>query len=224
MRRASDADLGKGQMLRFKARRADKGSMVSVVRGNASRRGRRRERESGQALVEFALIVPLFLMIVVGVIQFGVALNFWLDLQRLANQGARSAAVNCGTGSNQCGPSTWVPATRIGGLVSYLGSKTGATPEGQVVSSGNNPDVEICYVPPTQPPVATWQPSAGDAVRVSLNEKYRLQVIVGLAKIDLNAKATMRLEQPPTSAALPDRTDDDNWVLDSHTGTDSCKP
>ena len=32
MRSVSEAGLGKGQMLRFKARRADKGSMVSVVR------------------------------------------------------------------------------------------------------------------------------------------------------------------------------------------------
>ena len=39
MRRVSEADLGKGQMLRFKARSADKGSMVSVVRGNGLPRG-----------------------------------------------------------------------------------------------------------------------------------------------------------------------------------------
>src|SRR5687768_13441458 len=50
-----------------------------------------RERERGQALVEFALIAPLFLMIVVGIIQFGIGLNYWLDLNRIANQGARWA-------------------------------------------------------------------------------------------------------------------------------------
>jgi len=215
MRRASDADLGKGQMLRFKARRADKGSMVFAVHENASTEVRRRERESGQALVEFALIVPLFLMIVVGVIQFGVALNFWLDLQRLANQGARSAAVNCGVGSNQCGP----PGTL---LEDFLDSRTTTNPDGQVVSVGNDPTVEVCYVPPSPLP-ANWKPSAGDAVRVSLNEKYRLQAIVGLAKIDLRAKATMRLEQEPTSAALPDRMNPDNWVDATHTGTDRCQ-
>ncbi|MBA3432286.1 MAG: pilus assembly protein [Actinobacteria bacterium] len=195
-------------MLRFKARRADRGSMVSEVRANASRGDRRRERESGQALVEFALILPLFLAIVVGVIQFGVALNFWLDMQRLANQGARSAAVNCGTGSNQCGGVT---------LERYLGARTTATPEGQVISGGNTPAVEVCYVPPSQPPPANWSPSIGDAVRVELQEKYRLQAIVGLAKIDLSARATMRLEQLPTSAQLPLRTDQNNWVLTANT-------
>ena len=94
MRRITKADMGKGQVLRLKAVRADKGSMVSAVRANAPRARRRAERESGQALVEFALILPLFLLIVVGIIQFGVALNFWLDMQRIANQGARWAVVD----------------------------------------------------------------------------------------------------------------------------------
>ena len=152
-------------------------------------------------------------MIVVGVIQFGVALNFWLDMQRLANQGARSAAVNCGASTTQCGPTT---------LELYLGQRTALTPEGQVVSSGNSPTVEVCYVPPSPMP-SGWAPDAGDAVRVQLNERYRLQAIVGLAKVDLTAKATMRLEQRPTSSKLPLRTNQANWVLASHTGTARCK-
>jgi hypothetical protein len=208
-------------MLRFKAMSADKRSMVPLVNEYASAEVRRRERESGQALVEFALILPLFLMIVVGVIQFGVALNFWLDMQRLANQGARSAAVNCGAGSNQCGSTIWPR-----GLREYLGSKTTSTPEGQVISSGNTPKVEICYVPPTpptQPPPGGWTPSAGDAVRVELKEQYRLQAVVRLAKIDLSARATMRLEQSPTSPALPPRTDQTYWVLATHTGAAECQ-
>ncbi len=55
---------------------------------------RRLGGERGQAMVEFAIIAPLFVALVAGVIQFGVALNYWLDLQRLANQGARWAVVN----------------------------------------------------------------------------------------------------------------------------------
>ena len=180
-------------------------------------RRHRQDPESGQAMVEFALIAPLFLMIVVGVIQFGVALNFWFDMQRLVNQGARSAAVNCGpSAANQCGPTT---------LAAYLGPKRAATPEGQVISKGNFPTVEICYVPPTSNGTAPpgWTPSAGDAVRVTLTDRYRLQAIVNLAKIDLKARATMRLEQDPTSPALPDRTNSAYWVLATHTGTSSCK-
>src|SRR6188474_2042078 len=53
-----------------------------------------RDRESGQAMVEFALILFPLLLLVAGIIQFGIALNYWLDMQRIANQGARWAAVN----------------------------------------------------------------------------------------------------------------------------------
>ena len=45
-------------------------------------------------MVEFALILFPLLMLVAGIIQFGIGLNYWLDMQRIANQGARWAAVN----------------------------------------------------------------------------------------------------------------------------------
>lgn len=214
MRRVIDTGSGKGHGLNMNGGTADKASMVLTLRARTTRAERRRERQRGQALVEFALILPLFLMIVVGLIQFGVALNFWFDLQRLANQGARSAAVNCGAAENQCGSTT---------LVNYLGLRKAGNPDGQVLSAGNDPDVEICYVPPSPQP-AGWEPSSGDAVRVRLKERYRLQAIVGLAKIDLAATATMRLEQTPDSSKLPDRTVSANWVLASHTGSQPCQP
>jgi Flp pilus assembly pilin Flp len=163
---------------------------------------RRRADERGQAMVEFALIAPLFLMIVVGVIQFGVALNFWLDMQRLANQGARSAAVNCGTSGNQCEPTTPPPA-------GY--SKLEWKLSEDIISRGNTPDeIEVCYVEP----FSGATPGVGDAVMVRLTERYRLAAIVNLAKIDLTATATMRLEQIPNSGGgdkLPDPADSDNY-------------
>ena len=55
-----------------------------------------RDRESGQATTEFALILLPLLLLVSGIIWFGIGLNFWLDMQRIANQGARWAVVNCG--------------------------------------------------------------------------------------------------------------------------------
>ena len=44
----------------------------------------RRRNESGQAMVEFALILIPLLILVVGIIQFGIGLNYWLDMNRLA--------------------------------------------------------------------------------------------------------------------------------------------
>ncbi|MBD0328518.1 MAG: pilus assembly protein [Thermoleophilia bacterium] len=56
--------------------------------------------ERGAAAVEFALIaLPLFVTLM-AILDFGRMLNYWLDANHLASEGARFAAVNrCPTGS-----------------------------------------------------------------------------------------------------------------------------
>jgi Flp pilus assembly protein TadG len=175
--------------------------MVFEVRPHVPRANRRRDRESGQALVEFALILPLFLMIVVGIIQFGVALNFWLDLQRIANQGARWAAVNCGQSASTPGSDPCLPESTPATLAQRLRE--------DVLSEGNVPDaddVEVCYI------AEDGKASAGDTVRVRLTTEYVFLGITGFLNdssgltIDLHADAAMRLEQTPSSPALPPDT------------------
>jgi Flp pilus assembly protein TadG len=219
--------------LTFGDARADKASVTSVW--TLARRGRRDER--GQALVEFAIIAPLFLMLVIGVIQFAVALNFWFDMQRLANQGARAATVNCGANAASPSPNGNLCRTSAGAynlkqsLIDQIVSTGNSQNASSQCSSGDC--VEICYVPPD--PAATPPagfPTTGDAVRVTLKKRYRLQAIVNLAKIDLVAKATMRLEQDPhstsgtpvTAAGLPDPNAAANWVSTGHTGNQACQP
>src|SRR5437868_458087 len=53
-----------------------------------------RNREEGQALVEFALVLPVLLVILFGTLDFGKAYNYWIDETHLASEGARYAAVN----------------------------------------------------------------------------------------------------------------------------------
>jgi Flp pilus assembly protein TadG len=48
---------------------------------------------SGQALVEFALVVPIFMLLVMGVIEFGRAWNLQQTITEAAREGARRAAV-----------------------------------------------------------------------------------------------------------------------------------
>jgi len=48
---------------------------------------------SGQAMVEFALVLPIFLLLVIGVIEFGRAWNLAQTLTDAAREGARRAAV-----------------------------------------------------------------------------------------------------------------------------------
>lgn len=53
-----------------------------------------RRRERGAAAVEFALIFPLLLTVVFGVIEFGWAYGQMLDVRHGAREGARLIAVN----------------------------------------------------------------------------------------------------------------------------------
>ncbi len=55
---------------------------------------RRYASARGQATVEFALVLPILLLLIGGGIQFGLAFNYWLDLNHIASEGARWASVN----------------------------------------------------------------------------------------------------------------------------------
>jgi Flp pilus assembly protein TadG len=59
----------------------------------------RRECSRGQSLVEFALVVPLFLVIVMGIADFGLGLKTWISMTNSAREAARYAAVNCAAGT-----------------------------------------------------------------------------------------------------------------------------
>ena len=53
----------------------------------------RAARERGAAAVEFALLLPVLLLLVFGIIDFGRALNAQITLTQAAREGARLAAV-----------------------------------------------------------------------------------------------------------------------------------
>lgn len=54
-------------------------------------------KERGAAAVEFALVVPLLLMLVFGIISYGYMLSFRQALSQSATEGARAAAVTLNT-------------------------------------------------------------------------------------------------------------------------------
>ena len=141
---------------------------------------RRKDRESGQAMVEFALILLPLLILVTGIIQFGIALNYWLDMQRLANQGARWAAVNA---YPDC-PRTLPNTLSCGGTVSlqqYIACQPQAT--------AFKPEVSISF------PAGVAESQADDPVEVKLTTGFTFVPILQLGTINLKAAATMRLEQ-----------------------------
>ena len=68
---------------------------------NLEQRGRR-GRESGQALVEYAMLVPMFLLILFGMMEFGFVFQHNLTLEYATREGARTGAALANGGSANC--------------------------------------------------------------------------------------------------------------------------
>ena len=72
----------------------------------AARRGKRRRGERGAALVEFALVVPVLLLLVMGTIDFGWTFNDYNSVRQGVREGARLVVVadwdldGCTTGTS----------------------------------------------------------------------------------------------------------------------------
>ncbi len=54
------------------------------------------KNKKGQALVEFALILPILFMIVFGIVEFGRVFNAYVIVSNASREGARQAAVGKG--------------------------------------------------------------------------------------------------------------------------------
>ncbi len=73
------------------ARSKEPGEPRPSVLGRMFRRFR--QTETGQALVEFTMILPLFVLLFMGMVEFGRAFHTWLLVTNAAREGARIAAV-----------------------------------------------------------------------------------------------------------------------------------
>ncbi len=184
----SSSRPGREQRLTLGPSPADKGEMASARAPRDERAFDARLRERGQAMVEFAIIAPLFIILVAGIIQFGVVLNFWLDMQRIANQGARWAVVDAYPGCPRTSPS---PPSCSPTLQAYLAS--------QPVSGGLDPcGVEISFPDPDGAGPGIGEPKSGNPVKVRLEDTFTLVPILGIGTLTLGADATMRQEWEAT--------------------------
>jgi Flp pilus assembly protein TadG len=152
--------------------------------GPAKRHGH--DPESGQAMVEFALILIPLLIVVVGIIQFGIGLNYWLDLNRLSNQGARWAVVNAYPGCTEASPNnTQVACGTTTTLQSYIAC--------QRLAGALKPTVDISF--------PTGASTFGNSVKVEVRSPFTFRAIMKLGTITLTARTTMRIEQTATRYA-----------------------
>lgn len=140
--------------------------------------------ERGAAMVEMALVLPLLVLLVVGMLEFGRAINYWLDVNHLASEGARIESVGNPTGLD---------------LSSYLTSQA-TTPElrnGGTSSVSNPLQVSVCV---------GGAGHVGDPVTVKVSTSYHwlpLPTLFGdpaWADASIAGTATMRLEAPLAAA------------------------
>jgi Flp pilus assembly protein TadG len=182
----------------YRPHRSDRSTRRLVrLRARTAAQLPRQDPESGQATVEFALILVPLLIVVAGIIYFGIGLNYWLDMNRVANQGARAAAVD--NWPAQCARTETSCTNSNGTTACSTVLATGSRAKLQDVlrcSPRNNPTVTICYPGKTAGAAPPSGPTVGDPVQVKLTAPYTF-FFVNKVRITLTAKATMRLEQKP---------------------------
>jgi Flp pilus assembly protein TadG len=124
-----------------------------------------RHSEEGQALVEFALVLPLLVVLLFGVIQFGIALNNYVTLTDAVRAGAREASV------------------------SRFSPTPGVEAEDAVRDAAVNLDQGALAVTVT----SSWV--RGDDVRVSATYPYEIDLVgVVVASGSLKSETTERVE------------------------------
>ena len=145
------------------------------------------EDESGAAMVEFALILPLLMTLVLGLMDFGKAINYWIDQTHLANEAARWAAVNRNPG-----------AAASQTLQQYI---KGQADSADLRDSLNGAKICVDY------PLG-GTPKVGDPVRVRIQYVYSwlpfFQNRLGWTATTIAGTAVMRLEAAPTNYAATD--------------------
>jgi Flp pilus assembly protein TadG len=52
------------------------------------------KKERGQSMVEFVLVVPIFLVLIFGIVDFGMGIHAWLTITSSSREGARIGSVS----------------------------------------------------------------------------------------------------------------------------------
>ncbi len=139
------------------------------------RSARHSDRGRGQALVEFALVVPLFLLLVAGMIDFGMGLSSSITVTNAAREGARLGIIN---------PNATAIESRARSIALGL-DQTKVT----VTSSCSRPAGST----PSTCTLGTWQ--SGDSVVVKVDYNYKMIWPLAMGNtIHMSSSAQMRLE------------------------------
>ena len=126
----------------------------------------RLKRADGQAFVEFAIVLPLLVMLMLGICQFGLAFHNYLSITDATRVGARAAAVK----------RTAACATATTAIQNTVSARQWSTISGQIT----------CATPDGT--------DTGDPVKLTVKYPYSIGLPGFSASGNLTASATERLE------------------------------
>ena len=155
-------------------------------------------------MIEMALVLPILLFLALGIVDFGRAMNYWNNVNQIASDGARFAAVNKNPGNDLTPAITdfrqWIRRQ----------AETGELQQGTVANGNpaNCPNamntaecsqsitqkLRVCVESPTGQLLAVANP-----IRVRVETSYNLIPFLGqetaFGSIAIKGEAVMRLEQ-----------------------------
>jgi hypothetical protein len=145
--------------------------------------------DRGAAMVEFALVLPILLLIVFGMIDIGKAVAYWNDATHLASEATRQAVVNRCPGGGACTINTWIKDQAESNELRNGGGSIG----------GTGMKVTICF--------PDGNSTVGHPVEVDIDAQYNwLSFLGGIAPIILSGKSTQRLEHDYDGTAYTSTT------------------
>ena len=165
------------------------------------RRRASRPRERGQALLEFALILPIFAVALLGMIDVGRAIWANNAVANAAREAARYATVHGGSKSNTCpvgppGEKTVIPAASSS--CPYPSpSKEGVRENARtfLIAGGSNVVITVCYGSgcsgDTDVSGATNVRGTSVTVKVSSQVPMIMGTLLGLQPFGVSATSTM---------------------------------
>jgi TadE-like protein len=154
----------------------------------------RRQRTPAQSMVEFALIVPLLLAFVFGIIELGILLSVYVGMTNSAREAARAGSVYQYAGAPFTQNTTANIQTVDSLRMTYLS---------QVITDTINPLVNpttaltstVTYTPTM--PITPYR--TGDTISVQLEHDHPLFFgLFGRQKITIRATSAMRIEPGAT--------------------------
>ena len=160
-----------------------------------ARIGPKSRRSKGQSIVEFALVVPVMLLLLGGAIDLGRVFYSQIAITDSAREGALWAVQHPGSWDKGCDDTQPVSQANPNQVICHaFGETTGG------FATVTAADV-ICSstAPPTVTPCAGGSPAQGGSVWLTVRGTFRL--VMGGATVDLASTAIGRIAQVPAGTA-----------------------